>query len=326
MERRLFMTGVAAILAVPVAAEAQQSGRVYRIGVLVLAPLGARPQQWESFRKGLREHGYVEGQNVLVEFRSADGRPERLADLAAELVQANMDVIVGSGTPPVQALQKATRTIPIVMANVGDPVGAGIVTSLARPGGNVTGLSLLATELSAKRVEILKASLPGLARVGILWNPGNASVHLKVKETASAARQLGLQLHSLEVRVPGDLETQIKAAASARADALVTADDQFLSSQRVLLVGLAMQHRLPVVSEFREFVEAGALCSYGPSLNDLARRAATYVDRIIKGARPANLPVEEPTKFEFVINLKTARTLGLTIPHSIVIRADEIID
>jgi putative ABC transport system substrate-binding protein len=151
-------------------------------------------------------------------------------------------------------------------------------------------------------------------------------VHLKVKETASAARQLGLHLHSLEARVPGDLETQIKAAASARADALVTADDQFLSSQRVLLVGLAMQHRLPVVSEFREFVEAGALCSYGPSLNDLARRAATYVDRIIKGARPANLPVEEPTKFEFVVNLKTARTLGLTIPHSIVIRADEVID
>ena len=326
MERRSFLTGIAALLAVPLAAEAQPAGRVYRIGVLVLAPLSARPQQWEAFRQGLREHGYVQGQNVLVEYRSADGKPERLAELAAELIQANMDVIVGSGTPPVQALQKATRTTPIVMANVGDPVGAGIVASLARPGGNVTGLSLLATELSAKRLEILKASLPGLTRVAVLWNPANASVHLKVKETVSAARLLGLQRQSLEARVPGDLETQIKAAARARADALVTADDQFLSSQRVQVIGLAMQHRLPVVSEFREFVEAGALCSYGPSLTDLARRTATYVDRILKGAKPANLPVEEPTKFELLINLKTARALGLTIPQSVIVRADEIID
>ena len=290
------------LLAAPLVAEAQQPEKVYRIGVLVLAPLSARPQQWEAFRQGLREHGYLEGRNVVIEFRSADGKPERLAELAAQLTQASMDVIVGSGTPPVQALQGATRTIPIVMANVGDPVGAGIVGSLARPGGNITGLSLLATELSAKRLELLKEALPRLARVAVLWNPNNASVHLKFRETVSAARLLGLQLQSLEARVPGDLETQFQAAARARTDALITADDQFLSSQRVKIVSLAMHHRLPVASEFREFAEAGGLCSYGPSLIDLARRTAIYVDKILKGAKPADLPVEQPTKFELVIN------------------------
>jgi ABC-type uncharacterized transport system substrate-binding protein len=326
MRRRAFLYGSAAMLAAPLSAEAQRAGGMPRIGVLVLAPLSARPQQWEAFRQGLREHGYMQGQNILVEFRSAEGKPERLPELAAELVQANMDVIVGSGTPPVQALQKATRTIPIVMANVGDPVGAGLVVSLSRPGGNITGLSLLATELSAKRLEILKVALPGLARVAIVGNPTNASVQLKVKETASAARQLGLQLQSLEARVPSDLEPQIQAAARGRAEALVTAHDQFLSSQRSQIVALAMRHRLPVASEFGEFAEAGSLCSYGPSLTDLARRTAMYVDKILKGARPADLPVEEPTKFELVINLKTAKALGLTIPPSLLARADQVIE
>ena len=314
------------LLAAPLVAEAQQPEKVYRIGVLVLAPLSARPQQWEAFRQGLREHGYLEGRNVVIEFRSADGKPERLAELAAQLTQANMDIIVGSGTPPVQALQGATRTIPIVMANVGDPVGAGIVGSLARPGSNITGLSLLATELSAKRLELLKEALPRLARVAVLWNPNNASVHLKFRETVSAARLLSLQLQSLEARVPGDLETQFQAAARARTDALITADDQFLSSQRVKIVSLAMHHRLPVASEFREFAEAGGLCSYGPSLTDMARRTAIYVDRILKGAKPADLPVEEPTKFELVINLKTAKALGLTIPRSLLLQADQVIE
>jgi putative ABC transport system substrate-binding protein len=327
VNRRAFVrTFAGGLLGAPLAAEAQQARGMPRIGVLVLAPLSARPQQWEAFRQGLREHGYLPGQNILLEFRSADGKPERLAELAAELVQANMDVIVGSGTPPVQALQKATRTIPIVMANVGDPVGAGIVASSARPGGNITGLSLLATELSAKRLEILKAALPGLARIAVLGNPTNVSVQLKVKETASAARLLGLQFQSLEVRVPDDLETQIQAAARARADALVTADDQFLSSQRAQVVALAMRHRLPVASEFSEFAEAGSLRSYGPSLTDLARRTATYVDRILKGAKPGDLPIEQPTKFELVINLKTAKALGLTIPPSLLRRADQVIE
>ena len=314
------------LLAAPLAAEAQQPVKVHRVGVLVLAPLNARPQQWEAFRQGLRELGYIPGQNIALEFRSAEGKVERLADLAAELTHANLDVIVGSGTPPVQALQKATQTIPIVMSNVGDPIGAGVVASLARPGANITGLSLLATELSAKRLELLKQALPGLVRAAVLWNPSNASVHLKVKETTAAARLLGLQLQSLEAQVPGDLEVQFQAAARARAEAIVTADDQFLSSQRVKVMSLAMHHKLPVASEFREFAEAGALCSYGPSLNDLARRTATYVDRILKGAKPANLPVEEPSKFELIINMKTAKALGITIPPGLLARADQVIE
>jgi putative ABC transport system substrate-binding protein len=300
---------------------------VYRIGVLMLAPLAARPQQWEAFRQGLRDRGYVPGQNAVVEFRSADSKPDRLADLAADLINTvNVDVIVASGTEASQAAQRATRTIPIVMSNTGDPVGAGIVASLARPGGNVTGLSLLATELSAKRLELLKETVPGVTRVAVLWNPANASVSLKVKETMTAARTLGLQLQSLEARTPADIEPQIRAASRGRAEALITADDQFLSSQRVPLTSQALRQKLPVASEFKEFAEAGALCSYGPSLPDLARRAAIFVDRILKGAKPADLPVEEPTKFELIINMKTAKALGLAIPPSVLIRADQVIE
>jgi putative ABC transport system substrate-binding protein len=312
-------------LAAPPAAEAQPASKVSRIGVLMLAPLSARPQQWEAFRQGLREQGYVLGQNIVVEFRSANGNLERLAELAMELTNLNVAVIVASGTEATQAAQKATRVIPIVMSNTGDPVGSGIVASLARPGANVTGLSLVATELSAKRLELLKEAMPGLTRVAVLWNPNNASVTLKAKETAAAARILGLQLQSLEARVPADLETQILAAARAQADALITADDQFLSSQRATIIGLASRYRLPVMSEFREMAEAGGLASYGPSLPDLARRAASYVDRILKGAKPGDLPVEQPTTFELVINLKTAKALGLTIPPAVLARADDII-
>lgn len=326
MERRSFVAGMAFVLAIPLVAWAQPAGKVYRVGVLVLAPLAARPQQWEAFRQGMRDHGYVQGQNVVLDFRSAEGKPERLAGLVAEMIQANMDVIVVSGTESAQTAQKTTKTIPIVMANVGDPVGAGLVASLARPGGNVTGLSLLATELSAKRLELLKEILPGVTRVAVLWNPNNASVALKFRETAGAARVLGLQLQSLEARNRGDLETQFHAATRARADALVTADDQFLSSQRTLIADLAVRHRLPVMSEFREFAEVGGLCSYGPSLTDLARRAASYVDRILKGARPEDLPVEQPTQFELSINLRTARELGLTVPASVLLRADKLIE
>jgi putative ABC transport system substrate-binding protein len=326
MIRRSFLVALAAVLAGPRAAGAQPAGKIYRVGVLVLGSLAARPQQWEALRQGMRDHGYVPGQNLVLEFRSAEGKPDRLPGLMAELIQANMDVIVVSGTEAVLAAQKATRTVPIVMANVGDPVGAGVVASLARPGGNITGLSLLATELSAKRLELLKEILPGLARVAVLWNPNNASVALKVKETTAAARVLGLQLHSLEARQASDLEGQFQAAARARADALVTADDQFLSSQRTAIAELAVRNRLPVASEFREFAEAGGLCSYGPSLNDLARRTGGYVDRILKGARPGDLPVEQPTKFELVVNLRTARALGLTVPPAVLLRADSVVE
>jgi putative ABC transport system substrate-binding protein len=327
VDRRTFLrTLTIGLLPAPLAAGAQQAAKVPRVGVLLLASLAARPQQWEAFRQGLREHGYVEGQSILIDFRSAEGKLERLAELAAELVQAKADVIVASGTESTQAAQKATATIPIVMSNTGDPVGAGIVANLARPGGNVTGLSLLATELSAKRLGLLKEALPRLARVAVLWNPNNASVTLKFKETETAARVLGLQLQSLQVQRPADLEGAFQAAAHARADALVTADDQLLSAQRVQIVSLAMRYRLPVASEFREFAAAGGLMSYGPSLTDLARRAATYVDKILKGAKPGDLPVEQPTKFELLIKLKTAKALGLTIPQTLLQRADQMIE
>jgi len=326
MTRRSFATALALALCAPAVARAQPGGKVYRVGVLALGSLTARPQQWEALRQGMRDHGYVPGQNVVLEFRSADGKVDRLPGLLAEMIQANMDVIVVSGTEAVLAAQKATKTVPIVMANVGDPVGAGVVASLAHPGGNITGMSLLATELSGKRLELLKEIVPGLARVGVLWNPNNASVALKFKETSAAARVLGLHLQSLEARQASDLDGQFQAAARAHTDALVTADDQFLSSQRTAIAELAVRHRLPLMSEFREFAEAGGLCSYGPSLIDLARRTATYVDRILKGARPGDLPVEQPTKFELLVNLRTARALGLSIPPSVLLRADQVID
>ena len=316
---------LAAAMVTPPDAGGQQPARLPRVGVLLLNPLSSRPQQLEAFRQGLRAHGYVEGQNIVIELRSAEGKSERLAELAAELAQAQADVIVAAGTEPIQAAQKATRSIPIVMMSIGDPVGAGIVASLARPGGNVTGVSNLATELSGKRLELLKETLPKLSSVAILWNPDNASVVLKFKETEAAARVLGIQLQSLEARHPSDIERGFQAAARARADAVVTADEQFLSSQRARIVALAIRQRLPVASEFREFAEAGALFSYGPSLTDQARRAATYVDKILKGAKPADLPVEQPIKFEFIINLKTAKQIGLTIPQWTLMKADRVI-
>jgi ABC-type uncharacterized transport system substrate-binding protein len=327
MDRRRFLvTSLAGALAAPLAAGAQPAGKVPRVSVLVLAPMAARPQQWEALRQGLRDHGYVIGQTIHVEFRSADGKVDRLPELMADLIRSNTDVVVVSGTEATQTAKRATQTLPIVMSNTGDPVGAGIVASLARPSGNITGLSLVASELSAKRLELLKELVSGLTRVAILWSPKNASVMLKFRETVAGARLLELQLQSLEVQVPSDLEPQIQAAVRARAEALVTADDQFLASQRGMLMGLALRHRLPVVSEFREFAEAGGLCSYGPSLTDLARRAAGYVAKILKGAKPADLPIEQPTKFELIINLKTAKALGLTIPPSLLLRADQVIE
>jgi putative tryptophan/tyrosine transport system substrate-binding protein len=326
ISRRRLLGIVAAVLAAPVATPAQQTTRRPRVAVLMLSALSDRPQQWEALRHALRDDGYVDGQNISIEFRSAEGQPERLAELAVEIVKANVDIIVSAGTQATKAAQKATRTIPIVMSNVGDPVGSGIVASLARPGGNVTGVSLLATELSAKRLQILKEVLPALNRLAVLWNPANASVVLKFKETQAAARGFGLQVQSLEVRDGKNLEAQIRAAVQKRAEALFTADDQVLSSERTQIVGLAMRYRLPLASEFREFAEAGGLCSYGASLADSARRAASYVAKILRGAAPALLPIEQPTKFEMVINVKTAKALGITVPESLLLRADQVIE
>ncbi len=326
MSRRTVLTVVFALasLAPPPAADAQPA-RVARIGFLGYVSPSATPHLVEAFRRGLRDLGYVEGQNVAIEFRWAEGRLERLPDLAAELVRLKVDVIVAQGTPGPLAAKQATRTIPIVMAAAGDPVGAGLVASLARPGGNVTGLSLQVPELGGKRLQLLQEVVPGVSRVAVLWNAANPYPALVVRETELAARTLGVQLQSLEVRGPDDFETAFQAATRGHAGALITVDDPLTVNQRARIVDFAGKSRLPAMYGVREFVDAGGLMAYGAHVPDMWRRAATYVDKILKGAKPADLPVEQPTRFELVVNMKTAKALGLTIPQSVLIRADQVI-
>jgi len=317
----LVVTFALGVLVVPLAADAQQAQKAPRIGLLgtSVSPL------WETFLQGLRALGYVEGQNLAIERRYSEGRDKRFPDLAAELIRLKVDVIVTSGTPATLAAKNATTTIPIVMAAVGDPVGVGLVGSLARPGGNITGLSLLNPELSGKRLELLKEVLPRTTRVGVLANPTNPWTALMLRETQVAARTLGMQLQIMEAQRPNDFEGTFEAATREHAGALIVLEDPFLFTYRVRISGLAAKNGLPAMYGLREFVDAGGLMSYGPSAPDLFRRAATFVDKILKGAKPADLPVEQPTKFELVINLKTAKALGLTIPPSVLVRADEII-
>ncbi len=328
MRRRTFMAMIAGgILAAPLAVEAQQSGKLFRIGVLGNVPLtdpeGARV--WGAFIQGLRELGYVEGRNITIEFRSSDGKYERLPELAAELVRLKVDVIVAPAGQNVVAAQRATRTIPIVMSGLTDPVESGLVASLARPGGNVTGLSGFSTEIVGKQLELLKEMAPKVSRVAILWNPANQSHPLLLREAEAAARLLRVQLQTLEVRGPDDFETAFAAVTRERAGALLVAADGMFLLHRARIADLAAKTRLPAMYGLREYVDAGGLVVYGPSLRENFRRAATYVDKILKGAKPADLPVEQPTKFELVINLKTAKALGLTIPPSLLLRADELI-
>jgi putative ABC transport system substrate-binding protein len=278
-----------------------------------------------ALRLGLQDRGWAEGRNVVLEIRYLDGRPDRAPALAAELVRSNVDIIVTAGTELILAAQKASSTLPVVMAGIGDPVGSGIVASLARPGGHVTGLSLIAPELAGKRLELAQETLPGLAHVAILWNPNNASVTLRFKETEAAARGMGLNLHSIEARQPSDFEKGLQAAARAGAQALITTEDALMTGHRAEIIRLAIRYRLPAISGLRMFADADSLLSYGPSSPDLWRRAAGYVDRIFAGTKPADLPVEQPTKFELIINLKTASTLGLTLPRTVLLRADEVI-
>jgi putative ABC transport system substrate-binding protein len=323
MERRTFMAMLTGgIVAAPLAAEAQPA-RVPRIGVLSPGSPGPSPLL-DAFRQGLHELGYVEGQNILIEFRFADATPEGLPALAAELVRLKVDAILTVNTPPTQAAQNATKTIPIVFTWVGDSVGH-LVASLARPGGNTTGLTTIAAELGGKRLGVLKEALPGLSRVAVLWNSANPGTRRLVREMEGASPQLGIQLHSLGVQGPNDFQNAFKVAARERANALFVFEEVVLLPHRTRILDLAAQYRLPVASNYRELAEAGGLLSYGPSLPDLFRRAASYVDKILKGAKPADLPVEQPTKFELVINLKTAKALGLTIPPSLLARADQII-
>jgi putative ABC transport system substrate-binding protein len=280
----------------------------------------------EAFRQGLRDLGYVEGQNLVIEVRWAEGSEERLRDLAAELVRLQVEVIVAQGAAAIRAAQHATRTIPIVMAATSDPVGQGFVASLAHPGGNITGLSFLGAELPGKRLEILKETVPQSARIAVLVNPASPTYGTRMNNLTVAARALGLQLHVVELRSADELDAAFAAMTRAGADALIVEGEPLLlDSLRGRTVDLAAQHRLPAMYSWKELVVAGGLMSYGPSLPDIFRHAATYVDKILKGAKPADLPVEQPTKFELVINLKTAQALGLTIPPSLLLQADEVI-
>jgi putative ABC transport system substrate-binding protein len=327
MDRRAFIgTVTGALLAAPLAAGAQPAGKVPRVGYAFSRVSSEDQQVWDAMRQGLRELGYVEGQNIALEIRWADGRYERLPALVAELVRLKVDVLVVGTTPGALAAKSATRTIPIVMYAVGDPVGSGLVASLAHPGGNLTGLSLFNKEVSGKRLELLKENLPSISRVAVLTNPGNPIHAVFWKETQAAAHTLGLQLHAIKIYGPEDFDDAFTAAARGRADALLVFDDSLTLGYRTRLVALAAKHRLPTMYGLREFPDAGGLMSYGPSNFDMYRRTATYVDKLLKGAKPADLPVEQPTKFELVINMNTAKALGLTIPQSLLQRADRVIE
>jgi putative ABC transport system substrate-binding protein len=308
-------------------ARAQQSDRERRLGLL-LPYVQSDPQaqaRVNAFTTALQERGWIDGRNVRLEFRYTDGESSRLPTLAADLVQRNVDVILTAGTESTDAAQKATQTIPIVMAAVGDPIAAGFITSLARPGANITGASLLATELTAKRLQLLKEVLPTLTRLAVFWSSANASVVQKLKQIQAAAPQFQVQLHPFELRVPADLEKGFESAVQFGAQALMTTEDAIQITYRARVVELGKQRKMPVASEFGEFAHAGALMSFGPSILDQFRHAAGYVDKLFKGARPGDLPVEQATRFELVVNLKTAKALGVTIPPSVLSRADQVI-
>jgi putative tryptophan/tyrosine transport system substrate-binding protein len=327
------LIGLAVVVAVGLAlapAEAQQAGKVARIGWLALN-LAAAPHMPEAFRQGLRDLGYVEGRNVVIEYRGAEGKPERLPALAAELVALKVDVIVaGGGTAGVLAAKQATKTIPIVFASgASDPVSSGLVTSLARPGGNVTGLTGLGPELVGKVLELLTQAVPGVSRVAALWQPGTLGERTEkdmLKRAEDTGRALGVRLQFVEARGPDDFDRAFSDMTRARAGALAVLGSAMFFNERRRLVDLAAKHRLPAVYPWRDGVDAGGLMSYGPNGPDLFRRAAAYVDKILKGAKPADLPVEQPTKFELVVNLKTAKALGLTIPQTLLLRADQVIE
>jgi len=326
MNRRAFVTGLGAVLAAPRGGEAQQVRKIARIGVLAAGSPGMYSARYEAFRQGLRELGYVEGKTIAIEYRYAEGKFERLPDLAAELARLNVDVILASSAPETGAAKRATMSIPIVFGLHGDPVGTGHVASLAKPGGNITGLATMAPDLSGKRLELLKEAFPRIARVAVLWNSANRAKAEDWRETQGAAHALGVTLQSREVRGPDDFPSVFASMTTQRPDALVTLDDPLLLNSRTSIVAFATKERLPVIYPQRDYTDAGGLMSYGPSISDLFRRAASYVDKILKGAKPGDLPIEQPTNFELVINLKTAKALGLTIPPSLLLRADQVID
>jgi putative ABC transport system substrate-binding protein len=325
MDRRTFLAGTGAVLlAAPLAAEAQQSGKKPRIGFLGIGGTGG--SVIDPFFQGLRDLGWREGQNVIIDRRNAEGHEERFPGLAAELINLKVDVILAAGGPAsLKAAQDATKTIPIVMvASSRDPIATGLIKSYAHPGGNITGIVTAPEELTGKQLEFLRAAAPGLSRVGVLWDATAVPFRLQ-KETADVARSLGVEVLPFEVLEPAGLDGAFSAAANARVGGLIFGGSPMFNRSRSQIADLLMRHRLPGISVWRSFTEAGVLMAYGPSLQEQFRRASVYVDKILKGAKPADLPVERPTKFEFVINLKTAKALGLTIPPSLLGRADEVI-
>jgi putative tryptophan/tyrosine transport system substrate-binding protein len=314
----------ALLLALSNPAQAQQSAKIPQIGYLNGGFLSGIAGRIEAFRQGLRELNYVEGKNIVIDWLSAEGKGDRLPELAAELLRRKVDVIVTSGGNPTRAAKAATSTIPIVMTNDGDPVGDGLVASLARPGGNITGLSTFAPELSGKRLEILREIVPKLSRVAVLGTrdtPGSPTL----RELERAAKAFGVKLQYLNVQNPKDIETAFRAASKERADAVLTVGNPILASQRTQIAEFAVKNRLPAIYHQSFYAEAGGLMFYGVNQLDLDRRAVTYVDKILKGAKPAELPVEQPSKFEFIINLKGAKQIGLTIPPNVLVRADRVI-
>ena len=327
MRRREFITLLGGAAVWPLAARAQQMGKVPRIGYLGSSSPSLEPHFVEAFRQKLRELGHIEGENIAIEYRWAEGQDRRLPELATELVRLQPNVIVTAGTPGALAAMQATKTIPIVMASSGDPVGAGLVTSLARPGGHVTGFTIVGPQIEGKRLELLKEAVPELSRVAVLWNPSNPALVSYFDTIENAGRTLRISLDPVaEVRRANELDNAFFAIASARPRALLVVADRFLLAHRKRIVEFAVAKRLPGMFPYREYVEAGGLMSYAPSNIELFRGAATYVDKILKGAKPGDLPVQEPTKLELIVNLKTSKAIGLTVPESFLLRADELIE
>jgi putative ABC transport system substrate-binding protein len=326
MRRREFVGLIGGAATWPLVARAQHGGKIPRIGFMGNSTAALEANLIGPFREGLREHGYEEGRNVEIVFRWAEGQYERFPALIAELIAANVDVIVTAGTPAALAVKKATSTVPVVMAAVGDPVGSGIVANLAHPGGNITGLSGLAPDLEGKRLELLRELVPHLARVAFFLNPANDFHTVSMRQALAAAQALNIELQPREVSKSEDLDAAFAAIVKDRPDGLLILADRIFLHNRQRMMDFATEHRLPSVNAYRELVEAGGLTSYGPSYEEMHRRAADYVDRILKGARPGDLPVEQPTRFTLVVNLKAAKALGLEVPPALVARADEVIE
>ena len=325
MKRRKFITLLGGAAAWPLAAHAQQSGKLQTIGFMGQSTRSAASEWVAPFVQRLRELGWIEGRTVTIEYRWAEGREERIAQIAAEFVRLKVDIVVTSGTPEVLAAKQATSVIPIVFATAGDPVANGLIDSLARPGGNVTGLSLQSNDIAGKRLGLLREVVPGLSRLAILANVSNPFSVLELGETRAAARTLGLEADSLEIRQGEDIATAFEAV-KGRAEAVYVCTDGLVNANRIRINTLALAARLPTMHGYRDYVEAGGLMSYGPNFPDLFRRAADFVDKILRGTKPGDLPVEQPTKFDLVINITTAKALGLEVPPTLLARADEVIE